>query len=81
MADVKKTTKVKAPAKKATEVKTIDQLREELTQLQADHLESRKSLVQGELVNPRVVTTQRKNIARLHTAINAAKREAVKEEN
>ena len=79
MADAKKTTK--KTAVKATEVKTLEQLQTELETLHAEHLESRKSLVQGELVNPRVVTVQRKNIARLHTAINAAKREAVKEEN
>jgi ribosomal protein L29 len=81
MADAKKTTKATAPAKKAVEVKTLEQLHEELTKLQAEQLESRKSLIQGELVNPRVITVQRKNIARLHTAINSAKRAAVKEEN
>jgi ribosomal protein L29 len=67
--------------KDAKEVKTLEQLNEELVKLQAEHLESRRSLVQGELVNPRVVTVQRKNIARLHTAISAAKRDALKEEN
>ena len=71
MADVKK-------SKKAAEVKTIDQLNEELVALQAEHLESRKSHAQGELVNPRVLTVQRKNIARAHTAITIAK-SAVKE--
>jgi ribosomal protein L29 len=57
---------------KATEVKTIDQLQEELTKLQLEHLESQKSHKQGELVNPHVLTVQRKNIARAHTAITAA---------
>ena len=84
MAD-KKTTAAKAPAKKTTkkanEVKTVEQLREELVKLQADHLESRKSHRQGELVNPHILTTQRKGIARLHTAINATAKTAVKEEN
>jgi ribosomal protein L29 len=78
MADKK--TAVKAQTKKAakaTEVKTTEQLRAELVELQAAHLESRKSHRQGELVNPHVLTTQRKGIARLMTAINAA----VKEEN
>lgn len=82
MADVKKTTAKKAPkqTKEATEVKTLEQLRADLQQLHADHLDSRKSHVQGELVNPRVLTVQRKNIARLHTAINSAVASAVKEE-
>jgi ribosomal protein L29 len=87
MADVKKTTsKASKVTKKAAEVKTLEQLQEELKTLHADHLESRKSHVQGELVNPHVLTVQRKNIARLHTAINSSKRSsattsAVKEEN
>jgi|ETNmetMinimDraft_21_1059911.scaffolds.fasta_scaffold17071_5 ribosomal protein L29 len=82
MADVKKTTAKKAPkqTKEANEVKTLEQLREELQSLQAEHLESRKSHVQGELINPRVLTVQRKSIARLHTAINSAVTSAVKEE-
>jgi ribosomal protein L29 len=70
MADVKKTT-AKTP-KTAVEVKTVAQLNEDLLALQQEHLESRKSHKQGELVNPRVLTVQRKNIARLHTAITAA---------
>ena len=82
MAEAKKTTKA-APkqAKKAAEVKTVEQLREELIKLQNEHIDSRKSHVQGELVNPHVLTVQRKNIARLHTAINSANKAAVKEEN
>lgn len=73
----KKDTKAvaKAPVK-ATEVKTIDQLNEALTKLQLEHLESRKSHKQGELVNPHVLTVQRKNIARAHTAITAATKSA-----
>ncbi|MEO6109919.1 MAG: 50S ribosomal protein L29 [Candidatus Saccharimonadales bacterium] len=82
MADVKKTT-TKAPkvTKKANEVKTVDQLRDDLVKADAAHLESRKSHRLGELVNPHVLTVQRKDIARLHTAINAAHRSAIKEEN
>lgn len=57
---------------KAVEVKTVEQLQEELVKLQAEHLESRKSHKQGELVNPHVLTVQRKNIARAHTAITLA---------
>jgi ribosomal protein L29 len=62
----------KKTATKATEVKTLSQLQEELVKLHAEHLESRKSHKQGELVNPHVLTVQRKNIARAHTAIAAA---------
>lgn len=62
----------KKTAAKGTEVKTIDQLQEELVKLRLEHLESRKSHKQGELVNPHVLTVQRKNIARAHTAITAA---------
>ncbi|MFY9227790.1 MAG: 50S ribosomal protein L29 [Candidatus Microsaccharimonas sp.] len=80
-ADVKKTAKVSKVTKKATEVKTLEQLQEELVTIQAEHLESRKSHRAGELVNPHVLTVQRKNIARAHTAIAIAKGTAVKEEN
>ena len=75
MADKKTTT-----SKKAVEVKTIDQLQEELVKLQLEHLESRKSHKQGELVNPHVLTVQRKDIARAHTAINSAIKAELKEE-
>jgi ribosomal protein L29 len=79
MADVKKkTTKV---AKVGSEVKTVAEWQEELTKLQAAHLESQKSHRSGELVNPHVLTVQRKDIARAFTALNAAKKLAVKEEN
>jgi len=93
MADVKKTTKA-APklsakgtekAKKAVEVKTLDQLNEELVTLQNDYRESRRSHQMGELVNPHVLTVQRKSIARSLTAIKqaeiAAQSSILKEEN
>ena len=64
MAD-KKTTK-------ATEVKTVEQLRMELATKQTDLLEARRSHAAGELANPRVLTATKKEIARLHTAIRAA---------
>ena len=57
--------------KKAEEVKTIDQLREALETKQLELLEARKSNIAGELVNPRVITSTRKEIARLKTAIRA----------
>jgi large subunit ribosomal protein L29 len=61
----------KKTAKKAEEVKTIEQLRQELTTKQADLLEARRGHAAGELANPRVLTTTKKEIARLHTAIRA----------
>ena len=85
MADAKaKTTKATpkvTKAKKAEEVKTLAQLQEELVSLRAENLESRRSHRLGELVNPRVLTVQRKNIARLLTAISAAIKAAEKEAN
>ncbi len=86
MADVKKTTtakaaKSKAPAKKATEVKTLDQLNEEVVKLQNDYRESRRSHQMGELVNPHVLTVQRKSIARALTAVKQAEIAAAKEAN
>ena len=75
----------KKAAKKATEVKTVDQLREDLKKLQHDHQESRRSHRMGELVNPHVLTTGRKEIARALTAIKqaeiAASKSETKEEN
>ena len=67
MADAKKKT-----VKKATEVKSIAELQKDLAAKQADLGESRKSHRSGELVNPRILSTTRKEIARLHTAIRAA---------
>lgn len=82
MADVKKTTKAPAKVtKQATEVKTLEQLHDDLAKLRAEHNDSRKSHRAGELVNAHVLTTQRKGIARTLTAINAANKSAVKEEN
>ncbi len=82
MADVKKTTKNAASkAKKVVEVKTLDQLKEELTTLRNDHRESRRSHQMGELVNPHILTVQRKSIARALTAIKQAELAATKEEN
>lgn len=64
MAD-KKTTK-------ATEVKTIEQLKEELATKRTDLLAARRGHAAGELANPRVLTSTKKEIARLLTAIRAA---------
>lgn len=62
----------KNTTKKAEEVKTTEQLRTELASKQADLLEARRGHAAGELANPRVLTTTKKDIARLHTAIRAA---------
>lgn len=62
----------KSSAKQADVVKTVDQLRQELTTKQADLLTARRSNAAGEMTNPRVITQTRKQIARLHTAIRAA---------
>ena len=64
--------KIIKKAKKATEVKTIDQLRTDLAVKQNDLIESKRGHKLGELTNPRVITVTRKEIARLHTAIRAA---------
>lgn len=57
----------KAPAK--AELSLVDQLAAKRAEL----LELRKSLAAGELVNPRAITSTRKDIARLLTQINAEK--------
>ena len=61
---------------KATEVKDLVTLRKDLEAKMQDLLTSRKSHRAGELVNPRVLGTIRKEIARLHTAIRAAEQAA-----
>ena len=73
MAEAKKTTKKTVGA---TEVKDVTTLRADLAAKQQDLLDSRKSHRAGELVNPRVLGTIRKEIARLHTAIRAAEQAA-----
>lgn len=72
MADAKKTTAKKAAPKKATEVKSVADLQKDLAAKRDDLVTSRRSHRAGELVNPRVLGTTRKEIARLHTAIRAA---------
>jgi ribosomal protein L29 len=75
MADKKTTT----PVKKAQEVKTIEQLRDELAAKQADQIEAKRGLAAGELANPKVLTSTRKQIARLHGAIRALELASEKE--
>ncbi len=62
----------KNTAKQASEVKTLEQLREELVSKQADLIEARRGHAAGELANPRVLTSTKKEIARLMTAIRAS---------
>jgi len=64
--------KVKKPAKKAEEVKTLEQLHSEVATKRTELLEARRGNAAGELANPRVLTSTRKEIARLLTAIRAA---------
>ncbi len=49
--------------------KTIDQLREELSKKQDDLIGARRGHAAGELANPRYITSLKKDIARLKTAI------------
>ena len=72
MAEAKKTAVKKAAPKKATEVKSLADMRKDLAAKREDLIASRRSHRAGELVNPRVLGTTRKEIARLHTAIRAA---------
>ena len=65
MAETKKT------AKAASVVKSIDELRDKLAAKRQELLDSCRSHKAGELVNPRVISQIRKEIARLNTAIRA----------
>jgi ribosomal protein L29 len=56
----------------ATEVKTLAQLREEVAAKRADLIAARRGHAMGELANPRVLTSTKKEIARLLTAIRVA---------
>lgn len=60
----------KAP-KEAKKVKTIESLNEELDNKRQDLMTSLKSLKSGELVNPRVIRSLKKDIARVLTDIRA----------
>lgn len=79
MAEAKKTATKKAAPKKATEVKSLDAMKKDLVTKQQNLIASRRSHRAGELVNPRVLGTTRKEIARLHTAIRAAELKEQKE--
>lgn len=78
MAEAKTTKKA---AKKADEVLSLEQLQAKLAETRTDLIEAKRSHAAGELVNPRVLTHTRKEIARLSTAIRAAEQAAEKESN
>lgn len=63
---------ITAKPAKLTEATTVEQMRELLVAKQADLVAAKRGHAAGELANPRVLTTTRKEIARLHTAIRAA---------
>lgn len=65
-------TKKTTATKQAKEVKTLEQLRDELATKRTDLIEARRGQAAGELANPRVLTSTKKEIARLLTAIRAA---------
>lgn len=77
-----KVTKVSAKkaAKPALHEKTLEELQADLVVAQSEQLASKQSHRQGELVNVRVLTAQRKTIARLLTAIQVARRQETSEE-
>ena len=77
MATTKKTTKI--AAKKANEIKTVDQFREDLVAKTNDLLQARRGNAAGELTNPRIITVTRKEIARLKFAIHANELASAKE--
>jgi large subunit ribosomal protein L29 len=80
MADKKTTTtKTTKVTKVAEEVKTIEQLRTDLATKQADQIALKRGHAAGEVANPKVLTSTRKEIARLHGAIRALEIAAQKE--
>ena len=66
-----KTAKSAKVAKVSLAGKSIEELQKDLVTKQNDLLESRKGHRAGELVNPRAITMNRKQVARLKTAIRA----------
>ena len=69
-----KSTKVvaKKQAKKVDYTgKSLEDLQKLLAEKRQEQLDTKKSHLSGELVNPRVLATTRKEVARIMTAINA----------
>lgn len=72
MSDKLKKTSQKAASKKDTAVvMSPEDLNKQIVSKQADLLEARRGHRAGELTNPRVITSTRKEIARLKTAVRA----------
>lgn len=67
-----------ADKKTTTKAKQVESLEQQLATKQQDLLEANRSHKSGELVNPRVLRSLRKDIARLKTAIR--KEQLTKEE-
>lgn len=65
---------------KAAEVQTIDQLVEQLAAKRKDLLDAKRGNAAGELTNPRVIGSTRKEIARLLTAKRKAELTKVTED-
>jgi len=59
----------KLNTKEAKTIKSVDELRSELVTKRNDLIEAQKGHKLGELTNPRVISTLRKEIARIMTAI------------
>jgi ribosomal protein L29 len=57
--------------KEAKTIKTVEELREDLKAKVKDLNEAKRGLASGELANPRIIRTLRREIARLNTAIRA----------
>ncbi len=62
----------KQPVDKKSE-RTNEDLHKELQAKRTDLIEARRSNASGELVNPKIINSYRKDIARLLTEINARK--------
>ena len=76
----KKTEKITKISKKTTDKKTVDQLKVDLVAKKNDLIEAKRGHKLGELTNPHAITSLRKDIARLHTAIRAAELASLKED-
>ena len=70
MAEAKKTT-TKKTVKQANVVKSVADLEKDLAAKRRDLIEAKRSHRAGELVNPRVLSETRREIARILTAIQA----------
>lgn len=66
-------------AKEAVTIKSVAELKIELIAKQNDLIDAKRGHKQGELINPCVIRSTRKQIARIHTAIRAAETTAAKE--